>query len=49
MSLELLEAFKYREKLSPRLTQQNVVLREGQRSHPEAIVCKLLDQTVPEG
>jgi len=49
MSLELLEAFKYREELSPRLTQQNVVLREGQRSHPDAIVCKFLDQTIPEG
>lgn len=49
MSLELLEASKYRGKLSPMLTQQNIVLREGQTPHPDAIVCELLDQTVPEG
>lgn len=49
MGLELLEASKYREKVSLRLTQKNIVLREGQRPHPDVIVCEPLDPTISEG
>lgn len=50
MGLEL-SPRKYRENICLRvkLTQQNMVLREGQRPYSDAIVCEPLDLTIPEG